>query len=316
MVYTSPLIEAIPTENYAWALDLRIERPGTRLPEREREKKTEFIPGKLYQLEELGSLDRVFRLEKKVGDSSVIMSLVKAGARPNTFGVLADWECERLGLEPRPGMIIFPVGLPWREYDPERVEYDPSDLSTYGPSMIEGEGDTIRYMLLKVGGFKRTPDPKILEMPNGSLIDTELAYLSLGVRTREDIHGISSYPGFDKGEDVKYAYITNSFRGSEKVNEDDICDALGNIWLLLDLRKGGKGISPISLKGKQACDLFEIYWNDCFSMGVTSEEKKTVKEISPKYDRNVFERFTADQISIYWRKLEDGTQKYVHPQLR
>lgn len=317
VTYTSPLIEAVPTEKYVGALDIRLEKPGDPLP-RDKKKIVELIPGQLYRLMEFGSLDRIFRLEKIIDtENAVIMSMVE-GTPSKNFGTLADWKCERLDLDYKPGMMIFPKDMPWAEYDPSSVEYDPSDLSTYGGSMLEGEKDTIRYMLLRIGGFKRTKDARIITMPNGSLIDTELAYLSLGVRIRTDIPGISSYPGLTKGEDVKYAYIANSFRGSERVSKDEICDCYGNIWVILDLRKEGKGISPLSLKGKKACDIFEVYWNDCFSVGSTTgdvKETRTVKSVVPRYDNNVFENVNTGPVNLYWRRLERNG-RYIHPQLR
>ena len=319
VVYNSPLIEAVPTDKFINALDLRLEKPETDIP-KEVKKEVEFIPGQLYRLLEFGSLDRIFRLEKVVQDDekdSVIMSLVK-GAPSNKFGTLEDWKCDILDIEFKPGMMIFPKGMAWTEYDPSYVEYDPSDLSTYQGSMLEGEKDTIRYMLLRIGGFSRTKDSKILTMPNGSLMDTELVYLSLGIRVKVDVPGISSYPSMFKGDDIKYAFIMNSFKGSEKVTEDDICDCYGNIYVILDLRRKGKGISPLSLKGKKASDIFEVYWNDCFSVGVKEDVKeiKTVKDVKPKYDRNIFKRVPIKSSPIYWRKLEDGKQKYINPQLR
>lgn len=305
----SERVDVIPTENYVQFLDQRLEKPNLPVPTFN-DRSAELIPGKLY----VNGLDTVYKLEKIIHNDNfhtVVMSHIQGDLGHKRM--MGKDQCDMFGIEYKKGLMVFPAtGIAWRQYDPDYKEFDNKDLSTYPTSLMEGAKDTIRYMILKLSGFKRLSDESIIQTPGGDYLDLELFVVSLRVSIKEKISGIGIYPGFEKGEDIPWSIITDDFRGSEKIDKDDVIDTDGNIYLIIRVAKEESGISPLSLAGKRAGDVFEVSWDASFGIRRDGQEVAEVSGESPNVPR-----YDADLFSIknemIWRALDpssSGFQKY------
>ena len=299
-------ISVIPTEQYKTYLDQRIEKPDSPVPTYKRSEKP-VEPGKLYSL--LGN--RVYKFEKAVDNDRVCVNIVSqySGEEDNKLTLTED-ECELLGIDFKPGLIALSPFLKLREYDPNYREFDLSDLSTYPTSMLEGSNNSIRYMILCLHGFKRTEDKSMIETPDGSFIDLELFIVSLKIKVRENIPSGSNYSSWLCGDDVSWTIIPESFKGSERIDNDEPGDVEGNMYVILKLIKNGRGISPFSLKNKTAGEIFQVSWDNSFSVGGKEpqpEEKVEKLHQAPRYDLDIFHKDEAD---YFWRSMKSDKQEY------
>lgn len=299
-------VDVIPTDDFTAFLDQIIEKPGTPLPAI-KNRSAELIPGKLY----VNGLDTVYKLEKIIRNdtyNTLVMSYI-SGELGHKRLMRKD-QCEMFGLEYKKNMMLFPAsGIAWQQYDPDYKEFDSKDLSTYPTSTLEDSKDTIRYMILKLGGFKRLSDDSIIQTPSGDYLDLELFIVSLRVSIKEKISGIGIYPGFEKGEDIPWSIITDDFKGSEKVGDDDIIDTDGNIYLIIKTVKGTSGISPLSLAGKRAGDIFEVSWDSSFGIRKDGSEVKEISRESPEVPRYDADLFRSEG-QIVWRVLDSKSKDF------
>lgn len=305
-------IDVIPTDRYLSFLDQRLEKPRLPLPAVE-DSSGELIPGHLYE----NGLKTVYKLEKVVQTekfNSVIMSHQTGEIGHKKF--LSEKMCEYFGIEYKPKLIIFPADIiAWRQFDPEKKVFDNLDLSTYPTSALEEWRGSIRYMVLKLSGFKNTSDKNIIQTPGGDFLDAELFLVSLRISIKNDIQGIGSYQGYKKGEDVPWTMITGDFKGSEKVKESDFIDIEGNMYIIIRLVKNGGGISPLSLTGRKAGDIFDVSWDNAFGIkqdGESVHETSKSDKRPPEYADNIFE----NKNNRYWRLIDPssvakGKQSYT-----
>ncbi len=305
-------IDVIPTDKYLPFLDQRLEKPKLPLPAVE-DSSGELIPGKLYD----NGLDTVYKLEKVVQTekfNSVIMSYQAGEIGHKKF--LSEKMCEYFGIEYKPKLIIFPADIiAWRQFDPDRKVFNSLDLSTYPTSALEESRGSIRYMVLKLSGFRNTSDKNIIQTPGGDFLDAELFLVSLRISIKSDIPGIGSYQSYQKGEDVPWTMITGDFKGSEKIKESDFIDIEGNMYIIIRLVKNGGGISPLSLTGRKAGDVFEVSWDNSFGIkrsGSSFQEVSREDKRPPEYEDNIFE----NRNNRYWRlidpkSLSKGKQCYT-----
>ena len=307
-------ISAIPTENYKSYLDQRIEQPTVNLPAVVKKEDLPLEPGKLYQL----MTSRVYKLEKIVntedGINANIVSVYN-GKLDKGKKALSEEECERLGIEFKEGLYPLNPGMKLMPFDPNEKEYIPDDLSTYPTSLMEGSKNSIRHMILCLSGFSRTTDSEIIQTPGGAIIDVELFIATFKVSMRDTIPPLSGYTGWLEDEELSWSFISDNFKGSERVTQGELCDTNGKIYLIVKLTKNGIGISPYSLKNKTAGDIFKVTWDSSFAVEEgqdTTQEKVENSSIAPRFDRNIF---IKDKGNMYWRAIEpslkNGLQKCV-----
>lgn len=299
------LINVIPTEQYKTFLDIRLEKPEENINALSKET-IELEIGKLYQI----SPNRVYKLEKIVSLNGLDLNIVSVySGEKDTKKTLTQEECKRLGIEPKENLIPLPQVLSLHPYDPNKKEFVSFDLSTYPTSMIVGYENSIRYMILQLQGFKRTTDEDIIETPEGTFLDQELFLVSLKVSVKINIPSMGNTSSWAEGDEISWSMITENFKGSNRVDDSEICDTNDNIYVIIKTVKNGKGISPFSLKNKKAGDIFEISWDSSFSVGPGIERKDLIefRNEAPAFKDNIFYK----ENNVYWRSMLLTKQKYV-----
>lgn len=306
------LIHAIPTEQYKPFLDIILDRPNETLPAVRTKAELPIEVGKDYYL---GTKETIYRLEKTIDteDMSLLIVSVQGGERDPGKVALTEEDCAFLGLEYKENLYPINPSQKLNPYDPDEKEYEENDLSTYPCSIIKEYKNSVRYLILRLGGFKRTSDPSIILTPSGAVLDIELFTISLKVSVKRDISPMAGLAGWMQGEEVSWSPIIEDFKGSEKVREKDLCDINGNIHILVRLIKGDKGISPYSMQGLKPGDVFKVTWDSSFAVSDVQkvEEKISVLSDSPKIDKNIF---IQDRADVYWRAVmfdNSGNQKYI-----
>ena len=300
-------IDTIPTEKYKASLDAVLEsKPGSIITAEEKSLE-------VGDLCKVGS--SVFKIRSIINNENLsinVLSKYGRGKRSDSKKDLSEDDCEVLGLEYEPGLYPFSKMIKLSPYDPNRVDYVDGDLGTYTLSCTHK--NTIRYMILCINGFSRTADERIIECPGGELIDIELFIVSLRIRFKKDIPSISNYTGWKSGEDLSWRIIYDKFPGSERATDYEICDVNGRIFIIIKLVKNEVGISPLSVKGLSASDIFDISWDSSFSLGNKGSgntERVELRSIPPIYDKNIFEE---DMNNSFWRSVyidSTGEQKLV-----
>lgn len=296
-------ISAVLPSQYKNQLDTFIE---SRNKWRDKKKSQEVVPGNLCKI--FGR--NIYKLEKVIDDENLSVNILSVAVKnePIDIKLLTEEECEKFGILFKEG--LFPINL-WTNlqiYDPIIEEYDPLDMSTYETSSIKEHKTTIRYILLCLSGFKRTDDPDIIRTPEGRYIEVELFLISLRVSYKINIPGFSDMSGRGKGDDVSWSIVYDSFPGSEKVGDGDICDSSGCIYLILDITKDNKGLKPQSLEGLKPSDIFEVSWDVSFSNRMDATSIVTFKQgMGILFEDNIF----VSKYNIFWRAIKENTNRYV-----
>lgn len=264
----------------------------------------DILPGKLCKL--TGS--NVYRLVKKINNENFDICLIKAEElnEPDEFLDLSESECEKIGVKYRKGLIALKGWTVLKPYDPIVENYDPDNLETYETSSLTDHRNTIRHMILRLSGFKRTDDPGIIKTPGGRYIDVELFLISLKVSYKRNIPGFSGMGSRSIGDDISWCVIYESFSESSKAIEGDICDTSGCIYLILDLTREDKGLKPPSFEGLKASDVFEVTWDVSFSNKSDEKAVITKSKQSVLFEDNIF----VEKKNIYWRAINENN-KYV-----
>lgn len=241
------------------------------LDERNILEKVEFIVGKLYKIR---GFDFIFKLTAICADrNSVIVSIVNSHS--SDFVELSPDDCKTLGIQYLGhGHIILPDNLRWDYYKTDEIEeFSSNDLSTYPGSIFPMYQETIRYMILKIGGIKS--NGSTLSISNGEdnyNIEPELLISSLTVRLKKNLSG-----GWYCGDEISWSRIV-----SEKRGFDMISDSEGNLFIILNLigdYSKGFGIAKEELRNRRACDIFDVSIN--VSITIDDIYKPTIS----KYDK-------------------------------
>lgn len=300
------LISVIPTEQYKTFLDVRLEKSEEDVNTLSKSV-IELEVGKLYQI----SPSRVYKLEGIVSLNGLDLNIVSVYlGEKDTKKSLTQEECNRLGIKHKENLIPLPQVLSLHPYDPNKKEFVSFDLSTYPTSMIVGYENSIRYMILQLHGFKRTSDENIIETPEGTFLDQELFLVSLKISIKTSIPSMGNTSSWAEGDEISWSMITENFKGSNRVDDSEICDTDNNIYVILKTVKSGKGISPFSLKNKKAGDIFEISWDSSFSVGpgISHEDMPIeIRNEAPAFKDNIFYK----ENNVYWRSMLLTKQKYV-----
>ena len=305
-------IHAIPTEQYKPFLDMILDKPGETLPAVVGTKAD--VPVEVGKDYYLGTKETIYRLEKMIEteDTSLLIVSVQGGKEDPGKVALSEEDCAFLGLEYKEFLYPINPSQKLNPYDPDEREYEESDLSTYPCSTLKEYKNSVRYLILRLGGFKRTSDPNIIQTPSGAILDIELFAVSLKVSVKRNISPVAGLSGWMRGEELSWSPIVEDFKGSERASKKDPCDINGNIHILIKLVKGNRGTSPYSMQGLGPGDIFEVTWDSAFATTTDQGgERVEVLKDPPKIDMNVF---VQDKADIYWRATtfdDSGNQKYI-----
>ena len=231
------------------------------------------MPNKIYEL--IGVVDEFCG----VNVDYVIMKQIE-GERSQIYS-LSKNDCAYLGIEYQDGLQPFPKNMHWERIK-EKVEFINDDLSTTPRSEVD---NTIRYILLKLNGFKDYSDGYILS-PSGKLIKEEKFEKSLRIINNEPIVYGNGYAVKDKTRlNTKIVYPQGLlYNHANFISQDD------TIYVLITLKVGihandrkysssidySFGIEPRYLSNIKPQELFTIKWDELGCL--TINEYEAIKE--------------------------------------
>jgi hypothetical protein len=207
---------------------------------------------------------------------SVIVKQV-SGEQGNIF-TLSKNDCAKLGMEFQQGLQLFPKSLPWVRVI-ENPVFDPHNLATTPKSVID---NTVRYVLLKLNGFKDYLDGYVIT-PSGKIIKEEQFESSIRVHSKEPVvYG----NGFVRRETnpLKISLVrpkTSIFNHGNFISSDD------EVFILITLRNetfngrnsfdGYFGVDPVYLDGINPNDYFIIRWDELGAKTVEEYEAEKAR---------------------------------------
>jgi hypothetical protein len=245
------------------------------------------MPEKIYEL--IGVHDEY----DGININSVIVKQV--GGYQDRIFTLSKHDCECMGIEYENGLQLFPKHLSWRRVK-EVVPFDKSNLGTTPVSDID---NTVRYIVLKLNGFKDYSDGYVVT-PSGKLIKEERFIKSLRVTSDEPIVYEKPSGEFKNGLmvpantrlDVQIAYPNGlNYNHGNFISEDD------TVYILIKLVKevndptaidGKSGVERPYLDGFNPNDHFKIAWDELGAY--TIEEYEAEKARKEKARRERIER--------------------------
>lgn len=315
MVYQTPNIEqrkieklfTLPGEMFS-AVDFT----STGLITEPVEEQPTFIVGEKYALK--GVACDGFEMKEKVykliglidtyGGVPIESVIVKqvSGETGNIY-TLSKNDCSKLGIEFQQGLQLFPKRLPWTRVI-DNVEFDPHNLATTPKSLID---NTVRYILLKLNGFKDYLDGYVIT-PSGKLIKERQFETSIRVLAKEPIvYG----NGYVKRENIPLIINivkpkTSIFKHGNFISSDD------EVFILITLSKsalvltptqksidGYFGVDPVYLDGINPNDYFVVMWDE---LGA-----KTLEELAEEKAR--IEREHAETVRKEEERLKREAEK-------
>ncbi len=245
------------------------------------------MPEKIYEL--IGVHDEY----DGININSVIVKQV--GGYQDKIFTLSKHDCECMGIEYENGLQLFPKHLSWRRVK-EVVPFDKKNLGTTPVSEID---NTVRYIVLKLNGFKDYSDGYVVT-PSGKLIKEERFIKSLRVTSDEPIVYEKPSGEFKNGLmvpantrlDVQIAYPNGlNYNHGNFISEDD------TVYILIKLVKevndptaidGKSGVERPYLDGFNPNDHFKIAWDELGAY--TIEEYEAEKARKEKARRERIER--------------------------
>ena len=286
-------IESVPISDINSRLEYELD-------ERNKLDKVEFIVGKLYKIR---GFDLIFKLTAICTNrDSVIVSIV--GSHSPDFVELSPDDCKTLGIRYLGhGHIILPDNLKWDYYKTDEIdEFNSNDLSTYPGSIIPMYQETIRYMILKIGGIKsKGSSLSILNGKDKYNIEPELLISSLTVRLKKNISG-----GWYCGDEISWSRIVSEKRGFDMVSDSE-----GNLFIILNLIgdfSNEFGITKEALKNRRVSDIFDVSINvsitidDLYKPSVYNSEDLILNSKLEMLGMKQKELFSKKN-NMYWKKI-------------
>lgn len=249
-----------------------------------------FIVGQKYALK--GTIcdgfdmeTKVYKLVKIVDDflgtpiNSIIVKQI-SGSNGRIFA-LSKNDCTYHDIEYENGLQLFPQNLPWIRVKDE-VQFNKNNLGTTPLSDID---NTIRYITLKLNGFKDYSDGLILT-PSGHLINEENFKKSLRVVAKEPIvYGNGHIIKENEKLYIEFSYPKNRLfnHGNFISSKDEIFVTINLVnkpFSLLETKEDKSyGVQQKYLEGINPNDLFIISWDEFGADTVEEyEAKKAEKE--------------------------------------
>lgn len=248
-----------------------------------------FIEGENYALQGVACdgfemETKVYKLIKVVDDfygtniNSVIVKQI-AGEQGIIF-TLSKNDCEYHGIEYEKGLQLFPKTLNWVRVK-EKIPFDKNNLATTPVSDVD---NTVRFILLRLDGFKDYLDGYILT-PSGHLIGEKHFMDTLRITTKEPIVYGNGYVINDKTNlDIQLVYPKNLvFNHANFISSEDTIfvmiklkreygNAQGEYYTSIDRCFG---VEPKYLDGLCPNEFFEISWDELGAY--TVEEYEALK---------------------------------------
>ena len=247
-------------------------------PQRER-----FVIGKTYSLSGVDCDDfkmptkeyELVGIVNEVNDvvlDSVIMRQISG--EQGTIFTLTKNDCRNLNIEFQRGLQLFPKNLNWIEVhcDEEEIEeteqtdemsqiemFDPNRIGTYPRCHVD---ETIRHIMVELNSFDFKRGNIIT--PNGHWIPNNI----LGrfkVRLKRTLHGDDIASAYHPiGKSIPFRVMTKEV--SNRIDDKDSVDAIGNIYIELFLAKsklgrggdGYVGVMPNAFQHYSFNDVFEV----------------------------------------------------------
>lgn len=142
---------------------------------------------------------------------------------------------------------------------------------------------SVRTLMLELKGF-HSYNAGHLTGPDGNEMDTETFLASLKVMAKSDITGGADFTTFAANENINFRVVTQKY-GEQLVNwmnQDNVADANGNMYIELDLTKPCKkqgltfdgyiGADPATITAMTSVDdMFQIAWCSYDSLELETE---------------------------------------------
>lgn len=268
-----------------------------------------FIEGENYSLKGIACdgfemESKVYKLIKVVDDfygsplNSVIVKQI-AGENGRIF-TLSKNDCAYHGIDYENGLQLFPKSLPWTRVK-ETTPFDSHNLATTPLSDVD---NTIRYIVLKLDGFKDYLDGHILT-PSGHLITEKHFEKTLRVKSIEPIvYGNGFVINGDTNLDIEFIYPKNIlFNHANFISSED------TIFLMVKLKRKGDtdtsidgffGVEPQYFDGINPNDFFTISWDELGALTIkeyedlkekiAKKEAERIKKIEEERKRQIEEK--------------------------
>lgn len=268
------------------------------------EEPTDFIPkfvkGEKYSL--AGVSCEGFEMPEKVYElvgvhdeydginiNSLIVKQI-SGDQDKIF-TLSKNDCACMGIEYENGLQLFPKHLNWRRVK-EIVPFDKNNLGTTPVSDID---NTIRYVLLKLNGFKDYTDGYIVT-PSGKLIKEAQFQKTLRIISDEPI--VYEQPTADKQgvklqENVRLK-IELAYPKGLAFNHGNFISSEDTIYVLIKLVQplrdptlidGQSGVERINLEGFNPNEHFKIAWDELGAYTIEEYEAEKARREKARQER-------------------------------
>lgn len=241
------------------------------------------MPEKVYELvaihDEFDGININSLIVKQIsGDQDKIFTLSKN-------------DCDHIGIPYEKGLQLFPKHLNWQRVK-EVIPFNPSNLGTTPLSDID---NTVRYVLLKLDGFKDYKDGYVVT-PSGKIIKEKQFEKSLMVVSNEPIvytnpttrqNGIRIQEGTPLNVNIVYPEGLN-FNHGNFISSDD------NVYVLITLAKqvikqdaidGFYGVEKDLLDGFNPNNHFTISWDELGAYTIEEYEAEKAKKEREKQER-------------------------------
>lgn len=258
-----------------------------------------FIEGENYSLKGVSCdgfemEEKVYKLVKVVDDfygTSIDSVIVKqiSGEQGIIF-TLSKNDCDYHGIEYEKGLQLFPKNLPWTRVK-EQIPFDKNNLSTTPVSDID---NTIRFILLRLDGFKDYLDGYVLT-PSGHLITEKHFIDTIRVTSKEPIVFGNGFVINDKTNlDIELVYPKNLlFNHANFISSED------TIFVMIRLKReyGNAqhgyydsidrcfGVEPKYLEGINPTEFFEISWDELGAYTVEEYEALKAEKARKKAEK-------------------------------
>lgn len=241
------------------------------------------MPEKIYEL--VGVHDEY----DGININSVIVKQI-AGSQDKIF-TLSKNDCACMGIEYENGLQLFPKHLNWRRIK-EIVPFDKNNLGTTPLSDID---NTVRYVLLKLNGFKDYVDGYIVT-PSGKLIKEEQFKKTLRIVSDEPI--VYEHPSIDKVgvklPENKRLNIELAYPKGLTFNHGNFISSEDTIYVLIRLVQplsdptlidGCGGVERANLDGFNPNEHFKIAWDELGAYTIEEYEAEKARREKARQER-------------------------------
>ena len=241
------------------------------------------MPEKIYEL--VGIHDEY----DGININSVIVKQI-SGDQDKIF-TLSKNDCACMGIEYENGLQLFPKHLNWRRVK-EIVPFDKTNLGTTPVSDID---NTIRYVLIKLNGFKDYIDGYIVT-PSGKLIKEEQFQKTLRIISDEPI--VYEQPTADKQgvklQENKRLDIELAYPKGLAFNHGNFISSEDTIYVLIKLAQplsdptlidGKSGVERINLEGFNPNEHFKIAWDELGAYTIEEYEAEKARREKARQER-------------------------------